>query len=63
MSLSCREFYVWIRDRAESILHEREARLKGSWHKVSIPQGMDLPPPEAAESNVAAIFYESAVSD
>ena len=55
-------FFLWAMEKGESISKDRDAELKGNWHKVMTPSGMELPNTESRENSLAGIFYTSPVS-
>ena len=54
-------FFLWQMEKGESISKERDAELKGTWHKVMTPAGMELPNTESKECSLAGVFYSSLV--
>lgn len=48
-------------EKGESILKVGDTALKGEWHKITVPTGVDLPSSDARESTVASVFYDSVV--
>ena len=62
LSVGTSLFFLWEMEKGESISKDRDAELKGNWHKVMTPSGMELPNTESRESSLAGIFYTSPVS-
>lgn len=56
-------FFLWVMEKGESVLRVGDTGLKGEWHKITIPPGVDLPSPEAKESRMSSVFYDSVVSN
>ena len=54
-------FFLWEMEKGESIYKDRDAELKGTWHKVITPTGMELPNSDSKECSLAGIFYTSLV--
>ncbi|XP_052775731.1 ciliogenesis and planar polarity effector 1-like isoform X4 [Mya arenaria] len=52
-------FYIWAMERGETIHREQVPALKGSWHRVTVPAGMELPTDQNRECSMASVFYES----
>ncbi|KAL4235812.1 hypothetical protein ACF0H5_004202 [Mactra antiquata] len=53
-------FLLWSIEKGENILREKgDVILKGSWHRIKIPEGLDLPSSENRECCCSSVFYES----
>ncbi|XP_053394280.1 ciliogenesis and planar polarity effector 1-like isoform X3 [Mercenaria mercenaria] len=53
-------FLLWVKEKGESILKDKgDPALKGSWHRITVPDGMELPTSESRECSRASVFYEN----
>lgn len=56
-------FLLWVKEKGEDILKDKgDPALKGSWHRIAVPDGMELPTLNSRESSLASVFYENPVS-
>lgn len=55
-------FFLWEMEKGESISKDRDSEMKGTWHRVTTPTGMELPNTESKECSLAGIFYTSPVN-
>lgn len=62
MAVGKSSFLLWVKEKGESILKDKgDPALKGSWHRITVPEGMELPTSESKECSVASVFYENHV--
>jgi len=48
-------------EKGESMGREHVEMMKGTWHRVAVPDGMELPSEENRECSIASVFYDSPV--
>lgn len=56
-----REFYLWMMEKGETIARGGDIKLKGSWHRIVVPEGMELSSSDSMECTISTVFYDNHV--